>query len=459
MSPPFTLPSLSYIVGPTNHMGRIHMALNVANKNATQEQRSTTVSTNPVTVSNSFVSLTQAMLPTTLPLRIQCLLPASTQLSPYIEISSQNGTLLPYTTLSTRVNPLQFNDSNGHFHALLKLPFSKINNIQMMLGAWMTNDSIYHLLVHDQKSYNNNNSSSFYVDDSVSWNQLSPPRSPSTRNYSPTTVHLQGVMEYQESIVALHTELPLSVNSGYIPEHFDTLLWINLGGGSSNGDAGNDQQNSNHSLSSFSSSSSSSSSYPPLWLTLKQSTTRGHSSPHYTLNLSQILSFDRKCWNILEDRAPMIRNHIGWTFQIQQQQQPEKPSQHATSTFWSLAANWQINRHVAIKAVLDQNGNYLRTNMIFKTWQQPRMTLCILHGIDLTNGGKVGWLGCGWELETTTTATTTSTRNNHRNCNSNSNTNLESAGYHETANLERINVPPTKIQVKTVPPPSPSHQR
>jgi hypothetical protein len=201
-----------------------------------------------------------------------------------------------------------------------------------------------------------------------------------------------------------------------------------------------------------------------LWLTLKQSTTRGHASPHYTLNLSQILSFDRKCWNILEERAPFIRNHIGWTFQIQQQQQQQQklyqPEQqdHSSTASWSFATNWQINRHVAIKAVLDHSGNYLRTNVIFKTWQQPRMTLSILHGIDLTNnGGTWKWLGCGWELETTATTTSTTTttttatmdrtkRNNEGN-GSSTNSTLKSIGYHETANLEGIKAPPTKIQI------------
>jgi hypothetical protein len=465
---------------PTNQMGQIHMALNIPNQmSATQGEANTVVSDHPVTLSSSFLSLTQNCTP----LHLQCLVPASSStlsashLSPYIELSSSqnvNGTILPYTTtISTRFNPLQLNDRNGHVNALLKLPFSKNSTtFEMMLGAWMTNDSIHHLFVpQDQNHYfsyqnsSNNNNKLEYIDDVTSWNQPPLMRIASTRNYSPSTIHLQGVMEYHQSIVALHAELPLSVNSGYIPEHFDTLLWINLGGG---GDAGKNSHH-NHSSSSLSSPSS-----PPLWLTLKQSSTRGQSSPHnYTLNLSQTMSFDRKCWNILEDRAPLIRNHVGWTFQIQQQQpQPylsEQEDQSSVAT-WSFAACWQVNSHVAIKAVLDHNGNYLRTNIMFKNWQPPRMTLSILHGFDLVNGGKWKWLGCGWEIEsaaTTTVATRDRTQkkndsSDHKSSSSSSSISsiiyptLGSVAWHETTNLEVIKTPlPTKIQV-TVPLPSSS---
>mmetsp|Transcript_18102 Transcript_18102/g.31791 ORF Transcript_18102/g.31791 Transcript_18102/m.31791 type:complete len:490 (+) Transcript_18102:97-1566(+) len=394
---------------PTNGQGQIRMALN------TREATSTTPSYLPsylsstppsATPETSFLCMTQRLTPT-LPFHIQMLIPASSQVSPSLQlISPSNGGLVPRTTVTARVNPIETEKSL--LEALVTLPCSDIG---IKLGAWMDVDSIQNL-------WNE------YTNDTTSNNQQQSLSSPfsSTRKYSPSTIHLQGVSEYGDSILAAHAEIPLSPNSGkFIPEKTDTMLWLNL------------------STTDSSTSSSSSKPTPPLWLTLKQSHTRGDPLPEWTLNLSQILTFDRTIWNILEDRAPLIRNHLGWAVQLQRDAQQ--------NSSWSVGASMQFNRNVAAKAVLD-NGKFLRSNIIFKRWMQPRLTLSVLNGMDLTTG-RVSFLGFGVEIETTAailgqTQVDVPCEDSVVAANGNGD---DDAKYQETTNLEGNRAPPNKIQV------------
>jgi hypothetical protein len=409
------------------------MALNTRDISAEQQQQA------PSPSSTSFVSLTQFLGPA-MPLQMQMLVPASPQLSPYVELSSR-GTIIPNTKLSARCNPFQPTDQNGFVNASINL--GSAEGLSALLGAWMSADSIHNLLQEQHGKHHDDDDHDAVL---ASWNQVAPSQPtplPSTRNYSPSTIHVHGAANYQDAIVAAHAEIPLSANSGYVPEQLDTMLWINLSGG------GNDQPNTTTTTTATTSSSNSSdqspTTVPPLWLTLKQSTTRGH-PPEYTLNLSQILTFDRKCWNILEDRAPYIRNHVGWTVQIRRNEERSSESQQSYSQ-WSVGTSWQINRNVAVKAVLDHNGRVLRTNLLLKKWQQPRITLSILGGIDWSTGQASFW-GCGLEVETTTTAAMLLPPSPAAaDKEGGGGDQAVAAGYQETVNLEGIRAPPTKIQV------------
>lgn len=411
---------------PTNQKGKSHAALNVQNDDSSKS-------------STSFVSLSQNLAPQ-LPLNVDLFIPASPpSLSPSVALSipsKQKGGLLSNTTISKRFNPA--NPANeGHLEAHFTAP-NLIEGGNVMLGAWMTNASIRELpSVYSQWRDE-------ISDERETLSPLKPSSSsvPSTRNYSPSTVHLQGVAEYGESLVAAHAELPLSPNTNLQPHQTNAILWLNLSGGGESGDEKSPENQQKHQ------------SLPPIWLTLKHSRTRGDVSAKWTLNLSQILSWDRTCWNILEDRAPLIRNHVGWVLQIERNGNASNNSNNITSAAQNnvrFGASWQINRNVGLKTIIDNNGSLLKTNVIFKRWKQPRMALSVMHGIDLTSGSgsgassyqpSISFLGFGLEVETSSGLVEDAFDDSAKS---------DSPKYQQTTNMDGIKAPPTKIQVNAPP--------
>jgi hypothetical protein len=119
------------------------------------------------------------------------------------------------------------------------------------------------------------------------------------------------------------------------------------------------------------------------------------------MNLSQTLNFDRYHLNVLEDRAPKVRQTLGWVVQLEHkgkaQEQPQPPR-------LSVGAAWQWNRGFGIKGVVSHSdGDHtttLKYGIILKRWIQPRVTLSLLNQIYL-NTSKHSFLGVGVELETT----------------------------------------------------------
>jgi hypothetical protein len=401
---------------PTSESGKIHAALNVKDGGR-------------ATSSTSFVSLRQK-ISSQFPFNMNVFVPAlPPSISPSIQInlpSKQMGGWIPHTTLGTRFNPSN-PYKEGLSEALFTLP-NLLDGGNMMLGAWMT----YHSMRQIPSVY------SQWMNEIADDNIFGPhtrPTTPSTHNYSPSTIHVQGVAEYGESMVAAHAEMPLSPYANFKPHQTNALLWLNLSSGSS----GNDH--------------SGNSTMPPIWLTLQQSHIRGDQHPTYTLNLSQILSLHRPCWNILEERAPLIRNHLGWVIQVERNANITKNDNTTSSNpnQVSFGASWQINRNVACKAVLDNNGTTLKTNIIFKRWKQPRMTLSILNGIDLSGAGSGGsspfnkptatFIGFGLEVETTSMGAWSEDAVGNR-----SNPG-DRPSYQEHTNVDGTKAPPTKIKV------------
>ncbi|CAB9526481.1 expressed unknown protein [Seminavis robusta] len=137
---------------------------------------------------------------------------------------------------------------------------------------------------------------------------------------------------------------------------------------------------------------------PPLWLTMT-------STPQTaTIHVSQLLTLDRLNFNVLDTRAPRVRNTVGWTVQLE-----TKPNDASSSL--SVAGVWQCNRAVAVKVVgtsqsssssaqQQQPNNYSMTyGLLMKRWKQPRMTCSLLGRFDFQTK-KSTFLGIGLEVET-----------------------------------------------------------
>jgi hypothetical protein len=192
----------------------------------------------------------------------------------------------------------------------------------------------------------------------------------------PSTLHAYGAAEYNQSLAAVQAEIPLTGNSSNNnnnePLNVSTMVSLNI-----NDDAS-----------------------PPLWVTLKQQRTSAssqqqqqHQQPQWTMNLSQTLNFDRHVLNVLEDRAPKVRQTLGWVVQLEHSGNSDK-----TPPKLSVGAAWQWNRGVGIKGVVsDQTLVY---GVVLKRWKQPRVTLSILNQMNFATS-KHSFLGVGVELETT----------------------------------------------------------
>jgi hypothetical protein len=125
---------------------------------------------------------------------------------------------------------------------------------------------------------------------------------------------------------------------------------------------------------------------PPLQLTLQQCDEDSSS-----ISLAQTLMLDRYQLNPLEERAPHVRNSLAWALTMERTRN--------RSADIAVAAAWQINRAVAIKAVCRPNQQVVTTALLVKRWEQPRITCSLLHRYNWKDSsGK--FLGIGLELET-----------------------------------------------------------
>ena len=253
------------------------------------------------------------------------------------------------------------------------------------------------------------------------------------------TVRLRMAAEYRESILASSTNLCLSSLIGNattpIVTNTDTLLSLNLNGGT---DEAPSQQ-------------------PPLWLTLQQ--IKGYATPNspssFAITLSQVVTFDREIWNILEDRAPKVRNHLGWVCQVQR---------NATSTnsesILSMGASAQFNRNIATKVLFESKlaksatadsastspSAALKWAVVLKRWLEPQASLSVLQKVDLVTG-KWSFLGIGLEIEQNRPLGSTSS--NKKKAQS-STSKRSDAEYRTTADIDASSsvAPPTKVRVE-----------
>ncbi len=270
------------------------------------------------------------------------------------------------------------------------------------------------------------------------------------RNY-PTqatkdTVRLRMAAEYKESILASSTNLSLSSlfgsNSTSTPivTNTDTLLSLNLNGGNDDEDA-----------------TTTTTVPPPLWLTLQQ--TKGYTTPNspssFAITLSQVVTFDREIWNILEDRAPKVRNHLGLVCQIQRNQTSDSSSESVLS----VGASAQFNRNLATKALFESKltsadaaesskspppSAALKLAVVLKRWLEPQASLSVIQKVDLLTG-KWSFLGIGLEIEQNRPLGSNSS--SHRRKSSSKQSNAE---YRTTADIDASSsvAPPTKVRVE-----------
>jgi hypothetical protein len=126
---------------------------------------------------------------------------------------------------------------------------------------------------------------------------------------------------------------------------------------------------------------------PPLELTLEQTPAKTT-----VFSLSQVLTFDRYQLNPIEDRAPSIRNTAGWTLRMEKKMD-------TSDTDVQVGAAWQVNRGLAVKAVIRPTQQDIMTAVLLKRWDQPCVTCSVLHRHDWKSG-QSHFMGFGVELET-----------------------------------------------------------
>jgi len=124
---------------------------------------------------------------------------------------------------------------------------------------------------------------------------------------------------------------------------------------------------------------------PPMQITLERENDTS------AIALTQIFSIDRYQLNILEDRAPKVRNTIGWTCRM------ERSDSGAANV--AVGAGWQVNRALAFKAKVEPQDSSITAALLVKRWKQPRVTSSILAKYDWKNQ-TIRFIGVGIELET-----------------------------------------------------------
>ncbi|KAL7573573.1 hypothetical protein ACA910_008709 [Epithemia clementina (nom. ined.)] len=163
---------------------------------------------------------------------------------------------------------------------------------------------------------------------------------------------------------------------------------------------------------------------PPLQFTLQKT------NDSTSLALSQVFFFDRFQFNPYEDRANYVRNTVGWTIQMEKITAPSgttaattitqstttkattDPATAASTvvldassgnsssiTRMALGGAWQVNRSIAIKAVVQPQEQHLDLALILKRWKQPRITCSLLARHDWRLH-QTSFLGLGVEVET-----------------------------------------------------------
>ena len=196
------------------------------------------------------------------------------------------------------------------------------------------------------------------------------------------SVHMQAAAEYKDSLIAVEGVLD---PQNQLPALTGSMVSVNLNHQATDYDNRSIDGDVNGRV-------------PPLWLTLKQLKPVGQDNTKWTLNLSQILTFDRYVWNVMEERAPKVRQILGWSLQMDTTTSTDEKT---PETKWSVGTTWQVNRGLAFKGVMTTSNMSplaLQYGIIMKRWMQPRATLSILSQFEFATK-KSSFLGFGLELE------------------------------------------------------------
>eukprot|EP00934_Nitzschia_sp_Nitz4_P001397 Nitzschia sp. Nitz4//scaffold100_size80364//24944//26332//NITZ4_005339-RA/size80364-processed-gene-0.47-mRNA-1//-1//CDS//3329532079//1397//frame0 len=325
------------------------------------------------------------------PFKFQVLIP--TQKKPSLKVAVGGKNLGMTCSVS--------NDAQGWLEAKYKTQYTspQLGTAEFLFSSWATLGNMkdtYHMLADPSKK-------------GVSVNSSKP------------SLNLQAAVDYQESIVALQTQVPISddILETMKKPIFETLVSINL-----NHQGGNKVAN-------VDSDAPPPPPPPSLWLTIKQ---KPYS--YWILNLSQILTFDRMVVNLLEERAPRIRQTLGWVVQVEKDTSKAAVGAAAPST-WSAGATFQWNRALASKATLI-NGHTLKYGLIMKHWDQPRITLSLINSFHFPTA-KHSFVGFGLELETSPVSLGTILTKEEA---------ASQVEYSEQTNVPQVPPPPTKLHVR-----------
>lgn len=388
------------------------------------------------------------------PLQIRIHVP--TDNAPSIQISSKGSnfsltTRLPLAmTGSNDDNSISMDHNGGWMEVRYKRNAFWNGQVDFVASTWMTMDSL-HALVQQAMTTNATNTTTTKGTTTTSvpmtW----------TQNGTPPKIKFQAGLEYQQSIVAVQTSLPLTRNvlAGNVTEvvpTIDTMVSINLNHRTPSHPSDSiyvptsnfDHHNNNIDV--VDDDDDDTTQVAPLWLSLKHSPSS--SSSKWVMNLSQVLTFDRPVMNPFDERAPNIRQTLGWVVQVEKE--PPTPtlvdhgipitsstsSNNTAKTSWSAGATFQLNRNTACKAVL-MDGHTLLYGAILKRWSQPRLTLSLFHSLHLPTG-QHGPFGFGLELETATPPDPTTTMPTHP---------KETTEYPPHPSLPSTHGPKTKIRI------------
>jgi hypothetical protein len=206
-----------------------------------------------------------------------------------------------------------------------------------------------------------------------SWVTGAPTKTSTTTRIDPKSVNGYAVLDYLGATAAIEGIFPLQADTNQDKWYCDygnartrSYLSINL----------SDQTND---------------ATPPLQLTLERSeSATGQGMAESSIGLSQVFSLDRPHVNPIEHRAPKVRNTLGWAMRMER-------DSHANARV-SLGLAWQVNRAVAVKAVVQPDN--LTTALLLKRWEQPRILCSLLHRVHWKDDKK-GYFGIGLEVETT----------------------------------------------------------
>jgi hypothetical protein len=144
----------------------------------------------------------------------------------------------------------------------------------------------------------------------------------------------------------------------------------------------------------------------PLHITIQQDSTFGPDAidSRSSISVCQVLKLDRYQFNPYEIRAPFVRNTLAWTIRMEslsssasatslpyprsaefaEDSGEHTPSQLVRTNRMSLGAVWQINRVLALKAVLRPSSSHMNdwsatTAILVKRWQYPCITCSVIH--------------------------------------------------------------------------------
>jgi len=211
------------------------------------------------------------------------------------------------------------------------------------------------------------------------------PSNPRTVPFQAQSANLYAAAEFRRTLLAAEASMPIpdeNKRNQWIMPSVDTMLSIDV----------NDDKTS------------------PLWVTVLA---RNHGTDRlsWTMNVNQTVTFDRYIVNIMEERAPKVRQSLSWSIQmdtsanaagregtVASNNDPAIGPQMNNHNHVQIGAAWQLNRALALKGVAHDDGR-VDTSIMLKRWEQPAVTFSLLNSFQLNKLGSKPHSFFGFALE------------------------------------------------------------